>query len=155
MCIIVDANKLGEFLANPPNDDAAPIRQWLERPNGAGTLVYSTGGKFAGELGHKARTKLAVYAQAGKARLVPSHRFSEDAEGLRTSGRLLSDDPHILALARARGARLLYTGDQNLIADFKDSSLISDPRGKVYSSVANANLLTRSACAKPKPARGA
>ena len=154
MCIIVDANKLGEFLASPPNDDAMPIRQWLERPNGAGTLVYSTGGKFAGELGRNARTKLAVYAQAGKARLVAAHRFSDDADRLRASGQLRSDDPHVLALARASGARLLYTGDQDLIADFKDSSLIRDPRGKVYSSAANVNLLTPSACAKPTPARG-
>ena len=155
MCIIVDANKLGEFLANPPNDDAAPIRQWLERPNGAGTLVYSTGGKFAGELGRRARTRLAVYAQAGKARLVPTHRFSDDVDTLRTSGRLRSDDPHVLALARVSGARLLYTGDQNLIADFKDRYLIRSPRGKVYSSAANAHLLTPSVCAKPKPAQGA
>ena len=149
MCIIVDANKLGEFLADPANDDAVPIRQWLERRNGAGMLVYSTGGKFDGEVGRKARTKLADYARAGKARLVPSHRFSEDADKLRASGQLRSDDPHVLALARASGARLLYTGDQDLIADFKDRNLIRDPRGKVYSSAANADLLTPSACARP------
>ena len=148
MCIIVDANKLGEFLANPPNDDAVPIREWLERRNGAGMLVYSTGGKFDGEVGRRARTKLADYARAGKARLVPSHRFSDDADRLRASGRLRSDDPHVLALARASGARLLYTGDQNLIADFKDRNLIRDPRGKVYSSADNADLLTPSACAR-------
>ena len=155
MCIIVDANKLGEFLANPPNDDAVPIREWLERHSGAGVLVYSTGGKFDGEIGRKARTKLADYARAGKARLVPTHRFSDDVDTLRTSGRLRSDDPHVLALARASGARLLYTGDRNLMADFKDKDLIRRPRGQVYSSAANADLLTPSVCAKPKSMQGA
>ena len=155
MCIIVDANKLGEFLANPPNDDAVPLHQWLGRRNGAGMLVYSTGGKFKAEVRGKAREKLRVYVQAGRAQLVPADEFSDDADKLRASGRLRSDDPHVLALARASGARLLYTADQNLIADFKDRDLIRSPRGKVYSSAANAHLLTSSACAKPKSMQGA
>ena len=155
MCIIVDANKLGEFLANSPSDDAMPIHHWLSRRAGGGVLVYSTGGKFDSEVGAKARTKLAVYVQAGRARLVPACEFSGDEDSLRTSGKLRSDDPHVLALARASGARLLYTGDKNLKADFKDPHLICSPRGKVYSSASNAKLLTRSACSTPKPGQGA
>ena len=146
MCIIVDANKLGKFLADPPDEDALPIRNWLYRRGGAGTLVYSTGGKFKNELGAKARRRLADYAQAGKARLVPAHRFAEDEDMLQASSQLRSDDPHVLALARESGARLLYTGDQALMADFKNSRLIRTPRGKVYSGAANADLLTSSAC---------
>ena len=38
----------------------------------------------------------------------------------------------------------------NLIADFKDKQFIDHPRGKVYSSAANAGLLTRTACARPE-----
>ena len=144
--MIVDANKLGKFLADPPDEDALPIHNWLYRRGGAGTLVYSTGGKFDGELGAKARRRLADYARAGKARLVSADRFAEDEAKLTASGQLRSDDPHMLALARASGARLLYTADQALIADFKNSSLIRSPRGKVYSSAANANLLTSSLC---------
>ena len=45
MCIIVDTNKLGTFLADPPDDDSKPILNWLNR--GAGRIVYSTEGKFA------------------------------------------------------------------------------------------------------------
>lgn len=59
-----------------------------------------------------------------------------------------SDDPHVLALARATGVRLLYTGDPGLIADFKDKKFIDQPRGKVYSSAANAQLLTRTVCSR-------
>lgn len=146
MCIIVDANRLGGFLGEPPHEEAAPIHKWLERRSGAGVIVYSTGGMFASELGAKAREKLSAYVQAGKARLEPADRFSDDENFLRDSGLLRSDDPHVLALARASGARLLYTGDEALVADFKDAALISRPRGKVYSSAANAGLLTSSTC---------
>ena len=146
MCIIVDANRLGGFLGEPPHEEAVPIHKWLERRSGSGMIVYSTGGKFAGELGAKARKKLSAYVQAGKARLEPADRFADDEDVLRSSGLLRSDDPHVLALARASGARLLYTGDEKLVADFKNAALISQPRGKVYSNAANAGLLTSSTC---------
>ena len=143
MCIIVDANKLGSFLANPPDEDSAPIRQWLDK---GGNLVYSTGSTFAREVVGRAKEKLAGYVRAGKARVVPKEQFIKDECSLSHVG-LRSDDPHVLALARASGVRLLYTGDTNLIADFKDKKFIDKPRGKVYSKAANANLLTRSVCA--------
>ena len=45
-----------------------------------------------------------------------------------------SDDEHVLALAVVSGARLLYTNDTALIADFKNREIIANPRGKVYST---------------------
>jgi hypothetical protein len=41
-----------------------------------------------------------------------------------------SDDPHIVALARLSGCRLLFTDDAALICDFKNTTLVS-PKGKV------------------------
>ena len=145
MCIIVDANRLGKVLAEPADEDAAPIREWLNRKGGS--ILYSTGGAFAGELGHEAKIKLKDYSRAGKAKLFPASKFEHDLRDLQAQGGFRSNDPHILALARASRARLLYTGDRNLIADFKDKRFIDNPRGKIYSGVANANLLTRSTCA--------
>lgn len=145
MCIIVDANRLGDFLAEPANADAAPIRKWLDR--GEGSIIYSTGGKFAKELGKRAKIKLQNYSRVGKAKFVPAAEFKHDERDLQAKGGLRSDDPHILALARASGARLLYTRDRNLIKDFTDRRFIDKPRGKIYSDAANANLLTRSTCA--------
>lgn len=150
MCIIVDANKLGTFLADSPDADSEPIHRWLGHRNAKGVLVYSTGGKFGAELGLQARKKLFVYVQAGKAHLIPPHRFADDADQLQASGKLRSDDPHVLALARASGARLLYTADGDLIADFKDRDLIDSPRGKIYSNAGNSDLLTANTCAQPK-----
>ena len=150
MCIIVDANKLSGFLAEPPHEDAAPIHQWLNRRVGAGTLVYSTEGKFACEVGDNAKRKLEDYYRAGRAQLVPASRFAQDEAELKASGELRSDDPHVLALARESGARLLYTGDNKLIADFGNRRIIQKPRGKVYSGAANADLLTNRVCAALK-----
>ena len=144
MCIIVDANRLGAFLADPATADAAPIRNWLDR---GGRIVYSTGGAFAKEIGRPTRDKLLTYVRAGKATLIPREQFADDERALSENTDLRSDDPHVLALARWTRVRLLYTGDANLIADFKNKTLIDRPRGKVYSTAANADLLTKAACA--------
>ena len=144
MCMIVDANRLGRFLADPVHADAAPIREWLDRQGGR--IVYSTGGKFAREVGRRLRSKLAEYVRAGKALYIPPEDFAEDENTLEPM--IGSDDPHVLALARATGVRLLYTGDRDLINDFKDQRIINQPRGSVYSRASNANLLTRSVCAR-------
>ena len=142
--MIVDANRLGRFLADPVHADAAPIREWLDRQGGR--IVYSTGGKFAREVGRRLRSKLAEYVRAGKALYIPPEDFADDENTLEPM--IGSDDPHVLALARATGVRLLYTGDRDLINDFKDQRIINQPRGSVYSRASNANLLTRSVCAR-------
>ena len=149
MCIIVDANKLGDFLADPVSEDSRPIHDWLNR--GRGSIVYSTDGKFAAEIQGRARARSADYVRAGRATLIPGSRFADDERNLETRANLRSDDPHVLALARAAGVRLLYTADGDLISDFKEKRVIDRPRGKVYSGVGNAALLTRSACARPRP----
>lgn len=144
MCIIVDANRLGAFLADPPGENAAPLRAWLKR---GGRIVYSTGGVFAREVGRRTRDRLLPYVQAGRATLVSADRFADDERRLRADPDLRSDDPHVLALARAVGVRLLHTGDADLTADFKNKKFIDRPRGKVYSSAANARLLATTRCA--------
>ncbi len=144
MCMIVDANRLGIFLSDPVHEDSIPVRRWVDAQGGR--IVYSTGGKFAQEVVGKARAKLEAYAQAGKAVLISPKQFEADATDL--APRIRSDDPHVLALARVTGVRLLYTADGDLIDDFKDRSVIN-PKGRVYSRASNANLLTRSVCARP------
>ena len=144
MCIIVDANRIGGLLGDPPDADAAPVRDWIE--SGKGRIVYSTGGQFANEIGGKAKLKLQAYVQAGNAKLVPHRDFAEIEQRLRSDRRLRSDDPHVIALARASGARLLFSGDRNLIQDFTSPQIINKPRGKVYSGAGNAGLLNRSRC---------
>ena len=151
--MIVDANMLAEFLADPIKDDGAPIHDWIER--GWGSLVYSTGGQYGTELNRSPnlKRKLEEYARRGRARVIPADEFVQDEHALARSPDLQSDDPHVLALARASRARLLYTGDKDLIADFTNKALIDDPRGKVYSRASNKSLLTRTVCQPPTPTR--
>ena len=145
MCIIVDANCLGEFLSDPATENAAPIRNWMTKRGGL--IVYSTGGAFETEVGHRQRRRLDIYVRAGQARVVPASQFAADERALRARTDRRSNDPHVLALARATGVRLLYTNDDDLVEDFKNKKFIDQPRGKVYSSAANARLLARAACA--------
>ena len=135
---------MGRFLAEPAHDDAKPIHRWLQ--GSRGRLVYSTGGKFDTEIYRGAQKKLSEYVRAGTAKLIPESVFRDDAHRLRTGGKLRSNDAHVLALARAGRARLLYTGDDNLKADFKDAAIIASPRGKIYSGAKNSRLLSATAC---------
>ena len=142
--MIIDANKLGVFLSDEMAEDAKPIHGWLSK--GWGNLVYSTGGGFADEVGGRSRAKLARYAQAGRATVIPASAFEDDERQLADNAAVRSDDSHVLALARYSGARVLYTGDTALIGDFKKKQLIDKPRGKIYSGAKNARLLTRTTC---------
>lgn len=142
--MIIDANRLGDFLTEPPKPDIEPIRVWLRR---GGTLIYSTGGKFASEVGRRARARLQEYDRAGRAIQIPHSELADDVDKLRDQ--IVSDDPHVIALARFSGARVLHTHDKKLMEDFGTKDLIDGPRGTVYSSVRNADLLTDSLCRRP------
>ncbi len=146
MCIIIDTNRLGDFF-NSKHEDSKPIRKWL---NNGGTLVYSDGGEFKRAMKSRWRTKLKIYSDSGSAKLIPYDKLREKEIELRESKRLKSDDSHILALAKAAGARLLYTNDHNLMKDFKNGMILNKPKGKVYSRKSNADLLHRSICKTPK-----
>lgn len=142
-CIIVDASKFKEFF-NSTNKDSEPVRKWL---NNGGKLIYSTCGKFAQDFSkHKKKIMLKNYVRDGKAFLVPCKRFIAQEQYFKNCKLLKSNDPHILALAKYTGARLLYTEDPDLIKDFKNLELLR-PKGKIYSRRSNADLLTKTKCA--------
>ena len=145
MCVIIDANRMGDFLTRPVKLDSEPIDKWLRRRRGK--LVYSNGGRFEREMSYAKKRQFQNYIRAGYTLFVGADTFVEDERGLRANGSLRSDDAHVLALARESGARLLYTHDGLLIQDFKDKAIIDRPRGKVYSGAQNANLLSTRICA--------
>ena len=139
MCMIVDADVLGMFLLQPKHMDIAPIYGWLQR--GWGGIVYSTGGKFETDLNDRNRERLAGLVRAGRAKLIPWDKvrpYETEFENIR------SDDPHILALARAAGVSLLYTRDRKLRRDFKDREMVG---GTIYRNRQDASLLSEDACA--------
>ena len=51
-----------------------------------------------------------------------------------------SNDQHVILLAVAGDARLLYSNDKDLHADFRSPSIIDNPRGRVYSTLRSGGL---------------
>ena len=150
MCMIIDANRLNVFLSHQNNDDVKPIYSWLN--NGSGKIVYSTEGKFREEVKETARRALVELVRSGKARFVSGKQLKSEQERLIKDSDYKSNDTHVLALALVSGARLLYTEDQALRSDFRKGKwrngrfIIRSPRGKLYSSRRNSNLLTADVC---------
>lgn len=144
MCIIVDANVAHRIVAAPMHEDARQIVDWIDR--GDGRLVI--GGKLTEELSQNGSVTrwLRTRIQAGLVRQIPVVVIAAKERHLSALKVCLSDDVHVLALALASGCRLIYTADGLLRRDFKNKRIIGSPRGKVYTSMANKNLLNSRTC---------
>ena len=144
MCMIVDNDRMDVFLTQRDHNDIKPIYQWLEK---SGNIVYSTGTTFATELSRKAKIGLQELKLSGRAQEVSDSGVKKEIAKLSEKNVAMSNDLHILALARVSGARLLHTGDLRLMQDFKNRDIIKGPRGKVYSGQQNTSLLKQNVCA--------
>lgn len=139
MCAIVDANAAHEVFGSSdeqPTGAGKGFFQWLN--SGKGKLVVG-GEKLEKELGRVPKFRMwAIQAQLS-GRLISKERDSIDQEAkkIKENSILQSDDPHIIALAQMSGARLLFSNDKDLQKDFKNPAIISEPRGKVYSTIGN------------------
>lgn len=146
MCLIVDANVSHLVFCTSRGRDAAPIWRWLLRD---GAIVY--GGRLASELARNgtARTLLRELNRSGKAVLVASSAVAAEEVAVASLGLCESDDPHVIALARASGARVLYTHDRALMNDFRNPGLVA-PKGSIYQRAKHARLLRhRRGCRRP------
>jgi hypothetical protein len=139
MCVIVDANVAPQLFAGPPVVSFRPVHRWLFQGNGM--LVY--GGENARELFRVGAAAEAVrqLRLAGRAHHEDDEAVDADTQRVRGGGLCVSDDPHVIALARISGARTLCSHDKDLHIDFRDRRLISGPRGAVYQNASHAHLL--------------
>jgi hypothetical protein len=150
MCLIIDANLASTVFDAPTREDFVPITDWLTSNKKDGKLVV--GGQLATELDkvNSARRFVRVLQQAGRARLIPDDAATDEAK--RIGGKCVSNDAHVIALARLSGARVLCSHDKALQQDFGDLKLISKPKGRVYQRREHASLLREyghtSACRK-------
>lgn len=142
MCIIIDAD-VAHLLA-PPSGDARPVVDWIER--GSGRLVI--GGKNTEELKQNRDTTrwLLAIQRAGRVRLVRRAALVAEEANVQALGLCSSNDLHVIALARVSGARIVFTNDRALHADFRNAALISQPRGNVYQVAAHSRLLRPDMC---------
>lgn len=129
MCLIVDANVAVQFFCT----DDARIRDLKSAViDGGCCVVY--GGKLREEYERieKARRMVLALDRAGRARAIDDGAVYARSADLESSGELVSDDPHVVALAQVSGARLLYSLDVALHNDFTNRDFLANPRGKVY-----------------------
>jgi len=136
MCAILDANVAHEVFTTPQTEAGREFLRWLTRRQGR--LVV--GGKLRRELArHRAAERWIVEGiRAGRVRAARNDDVDKLAKEL--AGSCRSDDPHIIALARISGARLLYSNDRALHQDFGDRDLLKHPRGKVFSTLETPHL---------------
>ena len=139
------------------DEDMEPIWNWLYRKHGK--IAYSPTEKIKGEWERGGMIKqMKTLNQAGKLKLVSAHDVRKKADELKHSGKLKSDDPDIIALAKIAKVKVLVvqrlidipsrarkTGhrgaDSRLRADFKN--LVG---GAVYMTKSHSHLLRRDTC---------
>ena len=144
MCLlIVDANVAPRVLL--PTGDAqfdALHRAFfgVRRPNPI--LVY--GGHLTTEYARSAAMMRALREldRAGRAQAASDIDVNDEAGRIAQTGLAGSDDPHILALARITGARVLCSADKALRDDFRNRAILDGPRGKLYSRSSHKNVLS-------------
>ncbi len=140
MCAICDANVAHEVFnlkKQPPSGKI--FFDWItpKRP-----LII--GGKLTKELFNKDDLKrwASVAINDGSLLKKENENINKAINNLKKE-KLKSNDPHIIALAKVSGARLLYSEDGPLIEDFTNKELINNPRGKIYPKGKTENALKR------------
>ena len=126
-----------------PDADFRPVLEHLMRR--AQRLVI--GGRLLREyLRDRSVTKaLLELDRRGAAKILRDDAVDSETALVEHEGMCASNDPHVIALARVTGARVLCTSDDDLTRDFKNKSLIDGPRGRVYRRRRHVHLL-RQAC---------
>lgn len=139
MCLIVDVNVAHTLIS--PDNDSMPIMNWINM----GGMVVS-GGKLHKELAkdRNVRRFLRILSQKGTLRIEGPQNIRRETIEIRDE--CISDDPHIIGLARVSGARLLFSRDKKLHSDFGNKRLLSRPRGKIYQNHTHQHLLRNSVC---------
>ena len=132
MCAIIDANVVAEAFG----DVRTPAGQAFRDSVDQGKLRLVVGGELLDELDQYAnfRRWRATANQYGRVHTVARGNVDPLTAGLRASQSCVSNDEHVIALARVSGARLLCSNDVRLHRDFKNRDLVDAPRGKVYST---------------------
>lgn len=148
MCIIIDANTAHEFVGSQ-TEAARSVYEWVTQDGG----VIASGGRLRRELlGTQFRNIYQVLLLAGRLYQYYDDVVDAEEQDVCRAGRILSNDPHIIALALVSGCRLLFSHDGNLHVDFSNRKILS-PRGYIYQEASHKHLLRQAPTCK-KPDRG-
>lgn len=143
MCLIIDNNVVHRILLRQDDEDFRDVSARLFGKSRARAVVVY-GGLLLEEyqLNREVLRRLRALDQAGRARIVPFDLVQQETEAVQQSGLCVSNDAHVIALARVGKVRLLCSHDQALHQDFTNKRLLDEPRGKVYQNRKHNRLLT-------------
>ena len=132
MCGIVDTNVSSEVFGDRQTGAGRGFRDWLDRRQGS----LAVGGALLDELAAsgKFREWYELNVLSGPILQIDRDRIEAVQGRLEREGRCKSNDTHVLALAVASGARLLYTNDNLLMDDFRNRNVVPGPPGKIYTT---------------------
>ena len=133
MCAIVDTNVAYEvFDPNPERPEAGrQFFNWLTTsPHGQLVVGSDLLRELSGNSAFLTWFRTAI--NSARVRQVASDALAPHLDEL-ASKACKSNDKHVLALAAASGARLLYTNDRALMNDFRNGAILPNP-GKVYTT---------------------
>lgn len=137
MCVIIDASVIGDLVKEPQCADLSPVIDWLTSPKEHGCTVI--GGLQKTELAESTgwRKLLVQLWRSGKVHEPPPDDVERELRVVNEMGLCVSNDAHVIALARASGARTLCADDRALETDFRNPKLLRKPRGFVYKRARN------------------
>jgi hypothetical protein len=147
MCLIIDTNIAHKF--EEPHQDVQPIVRWLLGKHKKKPPRAVIGRQLREELnnaGEGIRRFLQTLGRAGRLLDIDNDVVTAEqteVEALLERNNIRgADDPHVLALARVSGSRLLASQDSRsgLHALFKDRRFLQPP-GKVYQNASHERLL--------------
>lgn len=138
MCLIIDNNVVALALV-VRHADFQPVQQALHERRA--TLVYSQ--HLLDEYKHNREVvrELRKLDQIGRTRVLAAKSVDDEMGVLRNEGQCVSNDIHIVAIARAGRVRLLCSRDHALHTDFTNPRILSDPRGSIYQNATHQHLI--------------
>lgn len=143
MCLIIDndvAHKVFTSTGEDTDSDFECIADCLfGRRKPRAEMVC--GGELTDEYLSNSRMRkvLVELDRSGRIESIPDKKIREEKKDIGES--CVSNDEHIIAIARISGARILCSHDQDLHSDFRNPELISNPRGNIYQDSSHEHLL--------------
>ncbi len=144
MCLIVDVNVVREVFSDTEEPDFADVRNALFLSKSPVVkIVY--GGLLREEYLRleEVRRALVILDRAGRTHKISDADVEAETIAVETLSLCVSNDTHIIALARVAGVRLLCSRDKALHTDFNNKKLVDSPRGKVYQNASHKHLIKR------------
>ena len=132
MCGVVDNDVVFEVFGDRQTGAGKGFRDWLDKRRGS----IAVGGDLLDELTANGRFRewYTRNIQSGLILQIGRDRIAPIQKKLEREGQCQSNDKHVLALAIASGARLLYTNDNLLMADFRNRTIVPGLPGKIYTT---------------------